>query len=101
MTRVYGYSDDLIEIEGDIKGEEDASRNAEKTIISSDGTMLCIVYGDQGIWKITILLKGPLFDRIDICLEENDEAEIGYSDVAYFKDGIEWISIGKIYKAAK
>ena len=93
MTKVYGASDDLIEFEGDIRGEvgcyetDDEERGV--LVIFSDGTLLEVKYGKTGkaIWAVTLVEKGPLFDRIELC---TDEDATPYSDEAHFKDGLKW-----------
>lgn len=94
-TKVYGASDDLIEFEGDCRGEVNCygtdDRDQGVLVVMSDGTILEIQYGklDQGIWGITVLRKGRLFERLDQC--ESEDAD-PYSDVAHFRDGIKWAS---------
>lgn len=87
-TKVYGSSDDLIEFEGDIHGEVGFFSEEEGCLlVFDDGTALVAQYGKPGglaIWSITVLVKGPLFDRIDVC---ETETEDNYSDVAVLKDG--------------
>lgn len=93
MTKVYGASDDLVEFDGDFTGEVGCygtdDREHGVLVAMSDGTILEVKYGngDMGIWAITILRRGTLFDRIDQCT--NEDADI-YSDIAYFNDGIKW-----------
>ena len=96
MTRVYGSSDDLIEIEGDIEGE--IGSMYPMVISFSDGTILRAEYGKKilgehrGIWFIEVIRKGDLFDRIIECTDE--DADI-YSDQAIFDDGIEFAAGGR------
>ena len=93
MTKIYGCSDDLIEFDGDVKGEVGCygtdDREHGVLIICSDGTLLEVKYGkgDKGIWGIQLIEKGELFNKIDQCTDEN--ADI-YSDIAYFNDGLKW-----------
>ena len=93
-TKVYGASDDLIEIEGDYTGEYNCygTDDSDKGVllVFSDGTLLEVKYGkgDECIWAITLLKKGSLFDRIDLCEVESEE---GHSDIAYFKPGIKFV----------
>ena len=43
MTKIYGASDDLIEIEGDYMGEQAVNNSSKKTyLIASDGTILSV-----------------------------------------------------------
>lgn len=54
---VYGASDDLIEIEGDIRAEFDIDRGG-KLFAFSDGTIIQIEWTSFGVWRITPLTKG-------------------------------------------
>lgn len=85
-TRIYGTSDDLIEVEGDIYDEFGAWGGTH--VKCSDGTILKFEYSPDhcdGIWKASIIRTGTLFDRIDVC---NDPDSIPYSDQVWLKDGI-------------
>ncbi len=88
-TTVYGQSDDLIEVEGDITGEIGAYDNKTGVLLLfDDGTQLVVKYGKPGLggaWGITLLKAGPLFLHIDATTED-DTAH--YSDVAYFLSGL-------------
>ncbi len=96
-TQVYGHSDDLIEFEGDLRGEvgcygTDDDDDLGVLVAFSDGTVLAIRYGknNQAVWGITALRKGALFDRVDVCGDDDRSVEIQggrYSDTAWFKDG--------------
>lgn len=91
VTRIYGSSDDLVEIEGDIRDEIGCCGTDDKErgvlLVANDGTALEVKYGKGGmaIWGITLLRQGPLFERIEPCTDEDSEL---YSDVAYFRDGL-------------
>ena len=90
-TEVYGASDDLIKFEGDVSGEvgsfgtDDADHGV--LVMFSDGTMLEVKYGKGGlgIWGITLVHQGSLFERIDVCTDEDAGR---YSDTAHFRDGM-------------
>jgi len=96
-TKIYGASDDLIEIESDRKqdvtgeiscyGTDDREKGV--LIICSDQTLLEVKYGkaDMGIWQVNLLNQGTLFINIDLCTDEDGDI---YSDIAYFKDGLKW-----------
>lgn len=86
MTKVYGTSDDLIEFEGDVSGEVGCCDNGV-LLVFSDGTILEVKYGKLGraIWGITLHKQGELFDRIELC--DDEDADI-YSDIAHFRDGL-------------
>ncbi len=93
MTKVYGRSDDLIEFNGDFRGEVGCSGADERPrgvlVVMSDGSVLEVKYGKggHGIWEVKVLKKGELFDHIDPCCDEDADP---YSDVARFKPGIKW-----------
>ena len=92
MTKVYGASDDLIEFEGDVSGEYSCYGTDEKhgvLLIFSDGTLLEVKYGksDMGIWGISVIKEGDLFEVVELCEDEN--ANI-YSDIAKFNNGLKW-----------
>lgn len=61
-TKIYGASDDLIELEGQIReefnhyGSGDDSKAA--ILAFSDGTLLEVEYDDDGIWRIKRLAEG-------------------------------------------
>ena len=65
-TKVYGCSDDLIEVEGDVCGETSpaySSGDDEKPalLIFSDGTILSVVYGkptNGAIWSVNLVRQG-------------------------------------------
>lgn len=103
-TKIYGASDDLIEFEGDIRGEvgcyktDDDGRGA--LLICSDGTLLEVKYGkaDLAIWQVSVVAKGSLFSEIEIC--DDEDAKI-YSDVAIFADGLRWIYAASEWERVK
>ena len=92
-TKVYGASDDLVEFEGDVRGEvgfygsDDNDRGI--LLIFSDGTILEAKYGkaDMAVWGVTLIVQGPLFQQIVQCADENADP---HSDVAVFDDGLKW-----------
>ena len=92
-TSIYGASDDLIEFDGDVRGEVGCYGTDENEhgvlIVLSDGTFLEVKYGkgNQGIWEIRLLKKGELFERIEQCADADADR---YSDTAYFRIGIKF-----------
>lgn len=93
-TVIYGASDDLIEVEGDVRGEATASYGAEDRagdlLVCSDGTLLAILFDSDGVWRIKPHVKGPLFDSVDQA-PVNDESN--YSDRASLRDGLKWVYV--------
>jgi len=99
-VRVYGASDDLIEIDGAIS-DETYCYNDIKSIEASDGTKGKIWYNNDGVWQISISKIGKdyvgLIAAVSDDNEHTDKEAIGctsYSDVAIW-DGIDWIKIGR------
>ena len=88
-TKFYGQSDDLLYAEGDFDEEFGvAFCPTQRALLVSDGTVLEYSYPKTkglGVWGFKVLHAGPLFDRIEEC--DNENAEI-YSDIVYFKDGV-------------
>lgn len=103
-TKIYGSSDDLIEIEGQINDEIGCFNHKNPiTITVSDGTKATIFY--HGDWKINVLFAGDKFlQTIDAVCDDRPHKgnAVGctpYSDVIVFEQGVEWIKIkGKTFK---
>lgn len=103
-TKIYGCSDDLIEFEGDVRGEvcsygtDDAERGV--LLVCSDGTRLEVKYGKggQGIWGITVLDRGSLLTEVVPC---DDEDADPYSDVAIFASGLKRIYAAKEWEVVR
>ena len=98
-TRVYGTSDDLIDFAGEFTGEVGCYGTDDEEhgvlVVMSDGTMLDAKYGKPGlagVWGVTLVKPGDLFDRIDQCADEEADP---YSDVAHFRPGIKWAFAAK------
>lgn len=102
-TEIFGCSDDLIEFRGDVDGEtgyfapDDDDKPA--LVTCSDGTVLTVKYGKPtgGIWAVTLVRAGDLFDRIDAC---DDEDADPYSDKAHFRDGLKWALVSTTWQKA-
>lgn len=97
---IYGGSDDLIEIEGEINDEigfYDHKRPIK--IECSDGTIATIFYNEDGNWNIDVKNEGHLIQALHKTSgEEHNHTGIAagctpYSDVLIFDKGIEWIKI--------
>jgi hypothetical protein len=93
-TRIYGASDDLVEIEGDIYEEIGCYGTDDRPVgvllAFSDGTILEAKYGKLGlgIWEVKTHRSGDLLKSVDFCTSEDAKP---YSDVANFRDGLEWV----------
>jgi hypothetical protein len=94
-TRVFGYSDDNVCAEGDFS-DEWGCWNTDLVLTCSDGTELHTHYGKEingvtdGIWSISVIMKGALFDRLEECFDADADP---YSDIVYFRDGLTAIEI--------
>jgi len=93
-TKIYGASDDLIEIEGAINEEADHYDATNLPIRCSDGTFAKITY--DGEWKINVLVEGDKFlGKIDSVGDDakhvfpDAEGCTSYSDVLVLDEGIE------------
>lgn len=108
ITKIYGASDDLIEIEGAISDEVNVylKDNEKVNFSASDGTKGKISYDDEGRWRIEVLDAGSKC-RTKIAAVGEDAEHIGdaagctsYSDVLILEEGIEWVKIkGKTFKS--
>lgn len=93
MLKIYGASDDLIEVESDNQREfhsEEFQADQTNVLGFSDGTLLEIRYDKWGVWRITSVVRGLNFIRI-----EPAETDIK-SDYAFIDaHNIEWIILSK------
>lgn len=99
-TIIYGASDDLIEIEGNISEEVNKIDAKNFPIECSDGTKAKITY--SGTWDIEVIESGKLYEKIvrgNESEKPHEGAELqsvpGYSDALIMMDGIEWVKIGR------
>lgn len=89
---VYGASDDLIELEGEIR-EEFSAYNGGR-LAFSNGVLLDLEYDRNGTWRITALAGRELVAHFPARGEDegNDEDGCpGYSEKAYVTGPIEWV----------
>lgn len=81
MTKVYGASDDLVEIEGSTyKEDEIGCYEHDVRIRFLDGTVIRVGYPKDGlaVWWIEVERQGTAKHKLTIC--EDEDAKI-YSDV--------------------
>jgi hypothetical protein len=88
---IYGASDDLIELEGDIREEFNALDLDDGALLAfSDGTVLRIGYSDNGVWRISpVVSVGHV--SIDQAPEDDED---NYSDRAILTGPIKWVVFG-------
>jgi len=97
---IYGASDDLIEVEGDIE-EEFVYRDLDDDgdlLAFSDGTILRIMFTQAGVWRIIPVT--PEGDSLTIAYAPEDD-EDNYSDRATLTGDIAWVVHGDSYARRK
>jgi hypothetical protein len=96
---IYGASDDLIEIEGDIREEFNHYSNEDddaRLLGFSDGTLLRVVYDKDGIWRLTRIAAGSArFEKTEGVVEDDT------NDVVTLHGDIKWVVFGEEYAAKK
>lgn len=97
MLTIAGYSDDLIEVEGDID-EEFTAYNEGKTYLGfSNGTLASVEYSDEGIWRIAVLVAGDCTPELVPCIPDDGD---GYSDRLTIPTPVSWAIQGTGYVKA-
>ena len=99
---IYGASDDLIEVDGDIREEFNPKSDDFETdgdlLAFSDGTVLRVKYGAGGVWRITQVAKGSAaFSKVEA--PEDDDSN--YSDRVTLAGDIKWCVHGVAIEKAK
>lgn len=77
---IYGQSDDLIELRGDIHDEVYASLNHGDLVCFDDNTVLCIEY--DGTWNIETVIEDESSITIYDAGSPTSKDHCEYSDVA-------------------
>jgi len=98
MIEIYGSSDNLIELEGDID-EEFPFYNAKTPafLVFSDGTVLSIFYDSEGFWRINQRIAG----NAEYSKAEATDLHNNYSDRVTLKGLIEWVVFGIKFKTRR
>lgn len=95
---IYGASDDLIEVEGDVEEEFNPPPDEATGILAfSDGTVLRVEYTNDGIWRVTPLFKGTATISIVQAASEDDD---NYSDRATLEGDVRWVVFGSEFRKA-
>ena len=92
-TTIFGASDDLIEIEGDVTEEFNVYLEGDEAIIIafSDSTLLRATYDRDGIWRLHRLFKGAS----EFKKQEGDISEDTMDRVVLSGIQINWVVLGK------
>jgi hypothetical protein len=90
--KLYGASDDLIELDGDIDDEfyigDGADEGGEGGCVGlSDGTVLGVIYDHDGVWRFTIKKNGT--SEVQITGNDPDDKN-NYSDTVTITGPIKW-----------
>lgn len=107
MIKVYGASDDLVEVEGDISGEFPYLDTEGGDLIGfSDGTILSVRYDNTGIWRFTPLVTGRARLVHVFCTDDAVFEDDEYSDQVFLYDEeidepIRWALYGVDYERAR
>lgn len=98
-TTVYGASDDLIEVDGQIR-EEFNVIDEPRYLAFSDGTVLRIEYTSDGCWAVDQRAKGSCtIEKVHDATDDDDEPRRPdgtptYSDVVVLTGDISWVVCG-------
>ena len=89
---ISGASDDLIELEGDIREEYSPNNDEEQTLLAfNDGTVIGVKYADDGCWRLNRLQKGTA----DYSKKEADGTDTdNYTDRVTLKGDLKWCVLG-------
>ena len=88
---ISGSSDDIICIDGDIRGEKYGN---EADVMCSDGSIVHIEYGSGGVWNAYLKVKGTAKSE-RIGNEGSDSPN--YSDKLILEGDIDWCCIGEVF----
>lgn len=95
---VYGASDDLIEVEGDISEEFNPPYDPTTGILAfSEGTVLRVEFTQDGIWRVTPLFRGTATISIVQAVDEDDD---NYSDRVTLEGDVRWVVFGSEFRKA-
>jgi len=99
---ITGHSDDLIEIEGDIREEftyrEPHDASEAPLLAFSDGTVLRIFFNDAGVWRITPVTRGDADLEIVQAPEDDDDNRTDKATLSDYRGGtLKWVVLGSAY----
>lgn len=88
-VNVYGASDDLIEVDGDIEAEFSYSEDESNFLVFSDGTVLSVAYDDSGMWRIGRIFAGSA----SFAKTEASDPDDDYSDKVCLTGDIRFVAL--------
>lgn len=99
MITVYGSSDALVELEGDVTEEFYVPPGDKAVLAFSDGTVLRIEYIDEAIWRLSLVAAGACAMAHYQAPEDDED---NYSDrVELSGPAIRWVVLGEEVATAK
>jgi len=103
MIYVYGVSDDLIEVRGEIDEEFYANSGEANKLVLSDGVLVELTHDDR--WNINVLSEGNNLLRDSVEVEEGPSGGIGneHSDLLVVdpENNIRWVATVDEFKRAE
>jgi len=94
MIKIYGRSDDLIEIEGDILEEFNVCLTEEdyyRYLTLSNGIVIKVNYDNDGLWRLHPIKINSSYKKIFEAHYEKDDNN--YSDIVEINDDITWVAL--------
>lgn len=89
MIKVFGASDDLIEIDGDFREEFQASSDEPNYVAFSNGLLLRVTYNDEGCWEIKVIWSSNIKTEI-----QPNDGDKNYSDILTMDGDMHWAVCG-------
>lgn len=77
FLKIYGASDDLVEIEGDTEDEIPCYEQAVELLVN-DGTRLMAHYGPGGMWRLSVVQTGA---GTTVTHKPASDPDMNYTDV--------------------
>ena len=92
---VFGYSDDLVEVEGDLSKKW--RRGRPQTVLTfGDGSRVGVRYADDGCWKVELLTSGTAkFEKTFTATESDGDH---YSDTATLEGDLVSVDIERDFE---
>lgn len=87
MIKIYGSSDDLIEVEGNVNEEFGHYSDEPAMLGCSDGTLIRVRHDEEGIWRLTIIRSGK-DTTYDLRLGQDDRQ---HTDVLTLHADVNWV----------
>lgn len=88
QVTIYGASDDLIEVDGDLSEEFSLPGDDKAILAFGDGSVLAVNYDEFGVWRIHRILTGSALYEHD---EDPGNDESRYSDRVTLTGDLRWV----------